>query len=56
MLVQSYQSKSMEEKMKDSAQKIDYIMTYISAYENNIKLHNSCVFFDNAKLFELFAI
>jgi len=36
--------------------RIDFIAEYISAYESKIKLLNKNGLFDNAKLFELFAI
>ena len=41
---------------KNSAERIDYIVEYISAYESKIKLANKKGLFDNATLFELFAI
>ncbi len=42
--------------MKDSYKRITYITDYINAYETKIKIANSNGLFDNAKLFELFAL
>ncbi len=42
--------------MNQSNERIQYIAEYISAYEEKIKLLNIKGLFDNAKLFELFAI
>ncbi|SHI01064.1 hypothetical protein SAMN02745196_02322 [Clostridium collagenovorans DSM 3089] len=42
--------------MKKSAERIQFIADYISAYEEKIKLLNINGLFDAAKLFELFAI
>lgn len=42
--------------MKESDKRIGYISDYISAYEEKIRLLNSKGLFDNAKLFELFAM
>ncbi len=42
--------------MKDSNERIDYIASYISAYEAKIRMLNKEGLFDSAKLFELFAI
>ena len=42
--------------MMNSAERIDYIIEYISAYESKIKLANKNGLFDSATLFELFAI
>lgn len=41
--------------MLNSDQRMDYIIRYISAYENKIKLANKQGLFDAAKKFELFA-
>lgn len=41
--------------MVGSKERIDYIIEYISAYEQKIKLANLNSLFDEAKLFELFA-
>lgn len=41
--------------MLNSDQRMDYIIRYISAYENKIKLANKQGLFDAAKMFELFA-
>ena len=41
--------------MLNSDQRMDYIIQYISAYENKIKLANKRGLFDAAKMFELFA-
>lgn len=42
--------------MLESAERIQYINDYIVNYENNIKILNKLGLFDNATLFELFAI
>lgn len=42
--------------MLESAKRIQYITDYIVNYENNIKILNKLGLFDNATLFELFAI
>lgn len=42
--------------MKESSDRIRFIAAYISSYEEQIKLLNNNGLFDNAKLFELFAI
>lgn len=42
--------------MRHSAERMDYIIEYISAYESKIKLANKNGLFDTATLFELFAI
>ena len=42
--------------MLESAERIQYITDYIVNYENNIKILNKLGLFDNATLFELFAI
>lgn len=42
--------------MLKSAERIQYITDYIVNYENNIKILNKLGLFDNATLFELFAI
>lgn len=42
--------------MMKSAERMDYIIEYISAYESKIKLANKNGLFDTATLFELFAI
>lgn len=42
--------------MKKSAERIAYITEYITSYESKIKAANKNGLFDNAKLFELFAI
>jgi len=42
--------------MLKSAERIQYIIDYIVNYENNIKILNKLGLFDNATLFELFAI
>ena len=42
--------------MISSAERMDYIIEYISAYEAKIKLANKNGLFDSATLFELFAI
>lgn len=42
--------------MLNSAERISYIIEYISAYESKIKLANKNGLFDTATLFELFAI
>lgn len=42
--------------MKNSEKRIEFITSYISAYEEKIKLLNKEGLFDSAKLFELFAI
>ena len=42
--------------MLESAERIQYITDYIRNYENNIKILNKLGLFDNATLFELFAI
>ena len=42
--------------MNGSAERINFIIDYISAYERKIKLLNANGLFDDAKLFELFAI
>ncbi len=41
--------------MLESVERIDFITTYITTYENKIKTLNSNGLFDAAKLFELFA-
>lgn len=42
--------------MLDTDTKIEYIKSYLSAYEHKLKLANSCKLFDSAKLFEIFAV
>lgn len=42
--------------MLNSADRMSFIIEYISAYEEKIKLANNNGLFDNAKLFEVFAI
>lgn len=42
--------------MKNSVERIKYITEYITSYEIKIKTLNKCGLFDEAKLFELFAI
>ena len=42
--------------MLNSADRMSFIIEYISAYEEKIKLANNNCLFDNAKLFEVFAI
>ncbi len=42
--------------MYNSAERMNFIIEYISAYEEKIKLSNSNGLFDSAKLFEIFAI
>ena len=42
--------------MMNAAERMDYIIEYISAYESKIQLANKNGLFDNATLFELFAI
>lgn len=42
--------------MKNSTERIAYITEYITSYESKIKAANKNGLFDNAKLFELFAI
>lgn len=42
--------------MMNSAERMDYIIAYISAYEEKIALANKNGLFDSATLFELFAI
>ena len=42
--------------MKGSIERIGFIIEYISAYESKIKLANKCGLFDEAHLFELFAL
>lgn len=42
--------------MMNSAERMDYIIEYISAYESKIKLANKNGLFDTATLFELFTI
>jgi hypothetical protein len=42
--------------MMDTAERMDYIIEYISAYESKIALANKNGLFDSATLFELFAI
>lgn len=42
--------------MMNTAERMDYIIEYISAYESKIQLANKNGLFDNATLFELFAI
>lgn len=42
--------------MKNSAEKIEFITDYISAYEQKITVLNKNGLFNSAKLFELFAI
>ena len=42
--------------MMNSAERMDYIIEYISAYESKIALANKNGLFDSATLFELFAI
>lgn len=42
--------------MLNSAERMSFITEYISAYEEKIKLANNNGLFDNAKLFEVFAI
>ena len=40
----------------NSNERIDYINSYLSAYENKIKMANKQGLFDAAKMFELFAL
>ena len=42
--------------MMNSAERMDYIIEYVSAYESKIALANKNGLFDSATLFELFAI
>lgn len=42
--------------MLNSNERIDYINSYLSAYENKIKMANKQGLFDAAKMFELFAL
>lgn len=42
--------------MKQSSERIQFIASYLSAYEERIKLLNNNGLFDEAKLFELFAV
>ncbi len=42
--------------MKNLVERIKYITDYITSYEAKIKILNKCGLFDEAKLFELFAI
>ena len=42
--------------MYNSADRMNFIIEYISAYKEKIKLANNNGLFDNAKLFEVFAI
>ena len=42
--------------MYNSSDRMSFIIEYISAYEEKIKLANNNGLFDNAKLFEVFAI
>ncbi|MEA4895911.1 MAG: SMEK domain-containing protein [Oscillospiraceae bacterium] len=41
--------------MKASCERMDYIVEYLSTYENKIKAANKLGLFDAAKMFELFA-
>ena len=41
--------------MKNSADRMSYIVEYIASYKNKIELLNKQGLFDNATLFELFA-
>ncbi len=49
-------SKRGVDTMKNSAERMNYIIEYISAYESKIKLANKNGLFNTATLFELFAI
>jgi len=42
--------------MMESVERINFIVDYISAYEEKIKLLNTSGLFDAGKLFELFAV
>jgi hypothetical protein len=42
--------------LKESVARVQFIADYISSYEEKIRLLNTKGLFDNAKLFELFAI